>query len=73
MEEFDQNSLYPLLEHLETNMCLGRESNPRVACRRALKQRAIQTASNLLIGTTICAGILPSYCRGDFLPATHST
>jgi len=27
----------------------------------------------LLFGTTICVGILPSYCHGDFLPATWLT
>jgi hypothetical protein len=44
MEELDQSSLHPLLEHLEANMCVGRESNPGcLRFRRALKQRAIRT------------------------------
>ncbi len=58
MEELDQSSLHPLLEHLETNMSLGREANPgRLRCRRALKQRAIRTVIYLLLGATVCAGI----------------
>jgi hypothetical protein len=42
MEELDQSSLHPLLEHLETKMCLSRELKPgHLRRRRALKQRAI--------------------------------
>jgi hypothetical protein len=45
MEKLDHSSLHPLLEHLQTNMCLGRESNSGpLRCKQALKQRAIRTA-----------------------------
>jgi hypothetical protein len=58
MEELDQSSLHPLLEHLETNMCLGR-NRTRVTCvagehsRKELCEQLVY----LLLGTNICAGI----------------
>jgi hypothetical protein len=45
MEELDKSSLHSLLEHFETNMCLGRQSNPgRLCCRRAITQRVTRRA-----------------------------
>ncbi len=58
MEELDQSSLHPLLEHLEANMCLGRESMGHLRCRRALKQRAI--------GTAYIFNVRNHYLWGDF-------
>ncbi len=61
MEKLDQSSLHPLPEHLETNMCLGRESNPgRLYCRRALKQIAIWT--------DCIFSVRNHYLCGDFTP-----
>jgi hypothetical protein len=62
MEEVDQSSLLPLLQHLEANMRLARESNPcRLQCRRALKQRAIRTAYILAVRNHYL-----TYLCGDF-------
>jgi hypothetical protein len=69
MEELDQSSLHSLLEHLETNLCLGRESNPgRLRCRQALKQRAIRIVYIFALRTTIGAGIFTLLLSWGFSP-----
>ncbi len=66
MEKLDQSSLHPLLEHLETNMCLGRESNPG-RCRRALEQRAIRTACIFVVRDHyLCEDFTRLLSRGFF-------
>ncbi len=69
MEELDQSSLHPLLEHLKTNICLGL-NRTRVTCvaGEQSSKELFKQLVYLLLGTTICAGIFALLLSRRFSP-----